>query len=291
MKGKLLILHALTPVHVGTGQSVDVIDLPVARERATGWPMLPGSGLKGVLRDACVPEENVPAHVIAAFGRKSEGEDNGSAGELLFTDGHLLCLPVRSFAGVFAWVTCPAVLARLKRDCLAAGISGAPQNWPNVPNMGDVAVTRTPPSALVLGDTHIVYLEDLDLTPVTEQPADTVAAALAALLFSDQNERDAFLPRLAIVSDDLFTFLAETATEVVARIAIADDTKTVKRGALWYEEAMPAETLFWSVVFAEPRGSRTKENLFSAVGADPRYLQIGGNASVGRGLVRARLVE
>jgi len=56
MDARLLFVHALSPLHAGTGQGSGVIDLPIAREKATGLPFVPGSSLKGVLRDACPKE-------------------------------------------------------------------------------------------------------------------------------------------------------------------------------------------------------------------------------------------
>ena len=35
MDAKLLFVHALSPLHAGTGQGVGVVDLPIAREKAT----------------------------------------------------------------------------------------------------------------------------------------------------------------------------------------------------------------------------------------------------------------
>jgi CRISPR/Cas system CMR subunit Cmr4 (Cas7 group RAMP superfamily) len=46
------LLHAFSPLHAGTGHAADVIDLPTARYKATGIPFVPGSSIKGVLRDA-----------------------------------------------------------------------------------------------------------------------------------------------------------------------------------------------------------------------------------------------
>jgi CRISPR-associated protein Cmr4 len=48
---QLLFIHALSPLHAGTGQSIGAIDLAIARDRATQFPYLPGSSLKGSLRD------------------------------------------------------------------------------------------------------------------------------------------------------------------------------------------------------------------------------------------------
>ena len=46
MLTKLLFIHALSPLHAGTGQGVGIIDQPIAREKATGIPFLPGSSSK-----------------------------------------------------------------------------------------------------------------------------------------------------------------------------------------------------------------------------------------------------
>lgn len=39
MKTKPFLLHALSPLHVGTGHSADIIDLPIAKMKATGIPL------------------------------------------------------------------------------------------------------------------------------------------------------------------------------------------------------------------------------------------------------------
>ena len=49
----ILGLHAQTSLHPGSGTALGTVDLPVQRERHTLWPTIPGSALKGVLRDAC----------------------------------------------------------------------------------------------------------------------------------------------------------------------------------------------------------------------------------------------
>src|SRR3990172_983710 len=111
MQAKLLLIHALSPLHAGTGQGVGVIDLPIAREKATQIPFLPGSTLKGVFRDACTD----PTLRTNVFGPDS-GNPDQHAGAVAFTDARLLLLPVRSLMGVFAWVTSPLLLRRLSRD-------------------------------------------------------------------------------------------------------------------------------------------------------------------------------
>ena len=48
MKTAMLGLLAETPIHAGSGRGMGVVDLPVAREAATDYPVLVGSSLKGV---------------------------------------------------------------------------------------------------------------------------------------------------------------------------------------------------------------------------------------------------
>lgn len=306
MTGKMLYLHALTPVHTGTGQSVDVVDLPVAREETTGWPYIPGSSIKGVLRDVCKPANaQMPAKdsddwhdFYKAFGPDTERAD-AMAGALVFTDAQLLCLPVRSLVGTFAWVTCPLAMARLKRDY--AGIHATlAAALPDALALSTAEVVVSSASQITWkgpGDSAPkVVLEDLDLTVVAEpewtQAVDAVAEAIGNAVFGEDAQwLDVLKQRIAVVSNDMFGFLCETATQVTARIKIQDERKTVQRGGLWYEEAVPAEAIFVSPVLAMPRNGTSAEQLFKVLApAIDSVVQVGGNASVGRGLMRVRLV-
>ena len=108
MKTVMLGMLAETPVHVGSGRSLGVVDLPVAREAATDYPVLPGSGLKGALRD--LAEQKHDDRVENVFGTQER------AGDVLVSDGRLLLLPVRSLSGAYRWATCPHLLERFLRD-------------------------------------------------------------------------------------------------------------------------------------------------------------------------------
>src|SRR2546430_8961306 len=103
----LTFIHALSPLHAGTGQGVGVIDLPIAREKATNLPYLPGSTLKGSMRDECEGNAQTKPNCETLFGKANPVSDSAYAGSAIFTDQRLLCLPVRSLLGTFAWVTSP----------------------------------------------------------------------------------------------------------------------------------------------------------------------------------------
>ena len=254
----IIYLHAITPVHSGTGSVADVIDLPVAREKATGYPMIPSSSLKGVLRSETSEEKRG-----ALFG------DKDSAGSLCLTDMRILCLPVRSYYGTFAWVTSPFSLTRLYRDAKAMGCTA---KFLAVPIVGNTDILLTETSALEKDSK--VYLDDLDFTAKTDTTTKLIARSFAEDIFKD--DTDTFVSRFAIVSDNLFSFLCETGTEVAARIKLNEDTKTAPAGGLWYEESVPAESIFYGMALQ----NSGEEVSF------PTVIQIGGDSSVGRGLCR-----
>lgn len=283
-EAKLIYLHALTPVHVGTGQAVANVDLPIAREKATGFPIIPASAFKGVLRDYFAPpSQQAPDWVQKAFGKEAQaGEQELEAGDWAFTDLRLLCLPVRSFYGTFAYTTCPLVLHRLLQVALALKLH-PPFEQAAIPTLDTAQIALT--QASVLHRNGTVYLEDLDLTRAGD--ATPIAEALAQAIFPNDSERKLFTERFAIVSDRVFSFLSETATEVMARVRLHDELKTVARGALWYEEAVPAESLFYGfVTHAKPASHQ--------VGFDhlkvETPVQIGGDATIGRGICRVVIV-
>lgn len=300
MNARPLFIHALSPLHAGTGQGVGVIDLPIAREVATGLPFLPGSSVKGTLRDA--PGLDERTHTLL-FGPKTANASD-HAGSVQFTDQRLLLMPVRSLAGTFAWVTSPYVLQRFARDMRDAGDSNFNLETggltPTAKSKVETCLVGEMASALIVEGANIVVLEDLDLQPEKSIVVDTWADWLGAQLFPDGSPeanywRGCLKARLCIVRDDLLDFLLSTATEVTARVRIEDDRKTVAEGGLWYEEALPTETILAGLVLASPvtapkLGALKVDEIFDAITtltAGP--LQLGGKATVGRGLCRARL--
>jgi len=293
MDAKLMFVHALSPLHAGTGQGVGVIDLPIAREKATDIPFLPGSTLKGVFRDACGDDEKC----IRVFGPKTTNADD-HAGAVVFTDARLLLLPVRSLKGVFAWVTSPLMLRRLARD--AENVQGLPLLPEQNLSVGENACLVSDEGCalkMTLDGAEKAILEDLPLAVDGSAEVKAWAVWLGKMLFpNDEAEDDkawraALNARLCIVPDDTLSFLLETATEITARIRIEDDKKTVAQGALWYEEALPAETILAGLVLAATVKASPQE-VFDTVRSlsEGKTFQFGGNATVGRGLCKATMI-
>jgi CRISPR-associated protein Cmr4 len=298
---KIYWLHTLSPTHVGTGRGLGYIDLPIHRDKVTNWPVIPGSAFKGVWADAFrATEANRKSDVDLglAFGRASD--DGSNSGALIPTDARLVCLPVRSFQGTFAWCTSPLALQMLHRDLTLAGEINLPELPPSVPNM-DIHLSHNPPSLLKDQPSGRVFLEDLDFNAKPCQIVSDWATKLAGWVFPGDDQvawRSRFIERFAVVPDTIFDFLTETGTEVTSRVKIDDDSKTVANGQLWNEESLPAETILFGLVTCD-RIFRKKEDRVTG-GSDAEVqqrlvqqfatksltLQIGGKATVGRGRVR-----
>jgi len=286
MNARLFFVHALSPLHAGTGQGVGTIDLPIAREKATGLPFVPGSSLKGVLRNSCTD----PDIQKKVFGPDTDRADE-HAGSAQISDARLLLLPTRSLAGTFAWVTSPYVLHRFLRDAQDAQATGLPTSVP-LPALADQCTVAQDACQISIpgGGQPRVYLEDLDLNAIPDPTVNTWAIWLGSKVFpNDPQWQQMLVGRLCVVHDDVLSFLLETATEITARIKLRKDAKTVQKGSLWYEETLPTETVLYGLVVATPVKATVQEVFAVLQGLMGKTLQVGGKATVGRGLCRVQM--
>lgn len=310
----LLGIHALTPLHPGAGTALGTVDMPVQRERHTLWPNIAGSALKGILRDTCREQvkgghgndrtqANADPVVTTLFGPPQEsGQDNAAAGAVSVTDARLLAYPVRSLKGVFAWVTCPAVMERFARDCKLAGFDEKTFPQTQVEKPLSTVVPVGCPCAIETPDKkkHLL-LEEFKLDVISEASlswAGKVAETLLPTTDEYAATRSRFTKHLVVIHDDDFTHFVKYATEVTARIGLNYETKTVKGGALFYQEFLPTETLFYSVLIVNASRARGEQksaaglmaDLAKRIAAIPNgVLQIGGDETTGKGYCSVRL--
>lgn len=285
---RAFFIHALSPLHPGTGQALGAIDLPIARYRGTQIPYLPGSSIKGVLRDALDPKHGDAIDVHrAVFGPDVNEGAAEHAGAVVFGDARLLLLPVRSLRGTFAYATSPLLL-RLAAEDMAAELP--------IPRF-----TATERKAVVTSGSRLleaghVFFEDIECAAESREPAGAWGEYLGRIVFP--GEQTLLAERLAIVDDETMTFLWETCTQIDARVRI-NQNGVVQDRALWYEESLPAETVLVGLCsasrpFRRRKGSdaamsETADDLLDyCLGAERVNLQFGGKATVGRG--RARVI-
>lgn len=287
-RSALLVLSTETPLHAGTGQSIAGIDLPIQREVHTNWPCVYGSAVKGALRARAFHDRMNKDDLTELFGPEhaaASGErDSSHAGALLVGDARLLLLPVRSLQSCFKWVTCPAILKRFQRDAERLGVE--------FPSPALPALSGTQALASTGGD---LFLEEFRLQAESSESIAQWAEALTGLCNGTPDIQE-LQERLVVVPDDIFSFLASNATAVNAHIALDAATKTVKDGALWYEETLPPESLLYVALTATASRRRGSERapgamleLFAALLEQRSWLQLGGNETTGMGWCRATL--
>jgi CRISPR-associated protein Cmr4 len=278
MNTRPFLLHALSPLHAGTGHTPDIIDLPTARMKATGIPFLPGSSIKGVLRDARRVTDREKTEAV--FGPSDDPAAH--AGALVVGDARLLALPVRSFRGTFAWVTSPLLLTLAKRDLEEPSLT--------VPTINGRGARLAQETICVHNDR--LYLEDLDLAAAVAAEATAWAQRFAPLVFPGD---DIFTKRFAIIDDDTMAFLWETATQLDTRVRLDECTRTVAKGALWLEESLPPETLLIGLLAADRSRRRdvkmTPDEVLGFALSGEEVHQLGGKATTGRGRCRIVPIE
>ena len=323
MTSKILTLFTRTPLHVGAGASVGAIDQPIVRERHTGFPVIPGSSLKGVLADLWFADtvtdakgkttRDLAKNITWLFG--SDSDEKASAGALSFGEARLLLFPIRSAKGSFAWITSPLLLARASRDG-AKNVSALIKDLSDKFNAKDgdsfalfaasapialagiAAISATTNTAAKSGTPTRLVLEDYTFTHAGELPAN-LAAALMSLLPAESVLGD-LANHLVIVSDGMMSFFAKTACEIAQHVRIDDATGTASEGGLFNQENVPAETLFYAVIHATPGRSATHRDnrpddalnaLRTRLGEVNDTLQIGGDATTGLGYCTALLAK
>ncbi len=265
--GCLFTFYTLTPLHAGSGDSTGVVDLPVQREKHTEYPVVYSSSMKGSLKWFFHNDPNSEA----IFG--GEDERKGS-GQMVFTDAKILLFPVRSSEGVFKWATCPFVLERLQRDLKFLGIS-----------LNTLTVNPKPTDAAGFGwkDIPKLLLEDFVIDVSNESSVMGTLFSQIKILLSSLEPAE-LEERFVLVSDNVFKTLVTTATQVIARNVLDETTKTSKN--LWYEEVVPADAVFYTIMKPTYRDDgATLLNAFVAKVQDEIF-QIGGNETIGYGFVK-----
>lgn len=259
MNATIFGLLSETSVHPGAGQSTGFVDLPVAREKATDYPVVVGTSVKGALRDRARREWREESdEVRTTFGVQE------NAGTLLVSDARLLLLPVRSLTSSFKWVTSPHLIERFVRDT----------NRASKPRDFD-AVTVENMTYLGTGSDRL-FLEEREFRRAGDLPAGLAELLMPLIRHSITQGRLA--ERLVVVSDDDFGWFARFGLSVNARNNLDPSTKESKN--LWYEETIPPDSLFYFLAAERGEGAvETLRSLFEKNG----YLQLGGNETVGQG--------
>lgn len=305
---QLVFYYAISPIHMGAGSAIGAIDSPIQREVHTQYPMFAGSGLKGALRhhfNRAWPRTEGDDRKANSLINRIFGPDTGAsdfAGSLSLSDAQLAALPVRSLKGGFAYVTSPLALARLHRLATQAGLS---PDW-SVP-MIEENKAQTASTNLSTGKQLI--LEAFEFQAEVNEALQAIALWMATHALPDDGSgffADKLKTDLVLLHDTDFAHFARYAMVVEPHVRINDESGTAEDGGLFYVENLPPETLMVGLAQASierfKKGSRrddspallTAPEVLSQVfagqgntlpGIGGKLLQIGGDATTGRGLV------
>lgn len=320
-----LFLLCETPLHAGSGDDLGMVDLPIQRERHTSFPKIESSSLKGALREAFESKVNSKAFnnwddddvkIHRFFGYddgslKSDGEESPKrkletmfkdaseyAGCLAFTDARILLFPVKSMKGVFAWVTCQQVLNKFASDLSIAQcttfskLDGVITAAKDLSNGGCLVSSHS----VCIGNN--IVLEEYAFAATVNNELKDLAAELAESIFTHDSLaywRGLLKTNLVLLSDDDFRDFVNQSTEVITRTKINNETGTVQDGALFTEEYLPTDSVMYALVMSSKEyGKKAAANDKEAMGFFssklPSIFQLGGNATIGKGLLRTHLL-
>lgn len=342
-------IHVITPLHAGTGQELGIVDLPIQREKHTGFPKIEASGLKGSIREvfeelltvksgeyALINDKTVEERVKKLKEKfpkieeiwtiKKNGEEKiqkdekenkkikyneaidltfgpeaeiSHAGALGFTDARILLFPVKSMKGVFAYITCPQVLKRFEEEIT---IAEKKIEW----NSQKINVNKIPPNSFPKDTSQVLISGRVILEEYTFELNPNEDLKLFDSWLAQKTGIEEIPQKIVVLSDDDFKDFVHLSTEVITRIKINNATGTVETGALFTEEFLPAETLLYSLALASPifKEKPEEKGIFNQPGKDeaelvleffkagmPKVMQIGGDATIGKGIVRIKLWE
>ncbi|MCX7896840.1 MAG: type III-B CRISPR module RAMP protein Cmr4, partial [Rhodocyclaceae bacterium] len=213
-----------------------------------------------------------------------------------FGDAQLVLLPIRSLKEGYVYASCPQAMERTRRLLELIQVSSG---WPSLPQPEQGHCLVANPKLLSSGKLH---LEAFEYEAQECSDCGALASKLAAMALPDNPAYAYFREKLArdfvVLSDTDFAYFAEHAMLVESHVRINDATGTADDGGLFYTENLPPESLLIAPVLASrTRTGKSEELPAEAVMTqlktvlDSRLLQMGGDATTGRGLVLAKLME
>lgn len=268
-------LYALAPIHCGgEGDLGNILD--VAREAHTDFPYIPGSSLRGSLRDEVEQQDSEAANRL--FGHELKDGEQMGVHQVWFGDARLLWVPVRTLAkgnqSAFSWISCPSLLrdrALLMRQAC--------------PDFGDGAV----------GDAAGEYMvADAKIQVSGASPEQKQVMGIDIWSSSLETAVKPVLNRNRIVLPDaIFQVLVEHSlwTQVRNKIQTGQDGANAQGSAevFWTDICIPRDTIFYfpwgyQVHLTQPITSGDCMLMHETL---TTLIQVGGQSNVGRGWVQS----
>ncbi len=265
-------LYSLAPIHCGGEGDLGNIS-EIAREVHTNFPYIPGSSLRGSLRNE-VLEYKGEGVSNRLFGKELTDGKMG-VHQVWFGDARLLWVPMRTMSrqgtDVFTWVSCPTLL----RDC--ALISR--RNFDGFSDLAGAVGSRK--------DTYMVADARVEVAAMTDKQKQSIvmnenwSGSLGADTKSQWESNRIVLP------DNDFQVLMEHALWTQVRNIISDEGGAKM---FWTDVCIPRDTIFyyaWGFSAAKIEPIITSEDRKLMTEFLTGLIQVGGQANVGRGWVQS----
>ena len=301
---EMLFMYVEENLHAGTGSGMGAVDLPIQREKESGYPHIQASSVRGSLRAAADPAQNDQSDLDEVIFNAIFGPDDSTyAGALAVGDARLLLFSIRSLCGVIAQATSFDLVNRFLRQMEMAGKSVPQELLDSSIILEKEQVLVGEGTILATGSANSqnrrVVLDEFSFEPVFKDYVNGLAKYLAdnTLPKSDEYKywREMLPKRLCILPDDALRDFSLYATEVQTHIKLNPDTKVVEDGALWTEESLPPDCLLYSLMLASPPHT-TVEGLVKAddvlskittlINDKLPRVQMGGDETTCQGIVR-----
>lgn len=265
-------LYSLSPIHCGGEGDLGNI-LEIAREVHTNFPYIPGSSLRGSLRDEVLQFAGKEV-ADRLFGKELANGEQMGVHQVWFGDARLLWVPMRTMSrqgsDVFTWVTCHSLL----RD--HALIAKLPKVTFPEQAVGDR------PGQYTVADAQVQVTAFSD-----EQKG---AIALAGDWHSDLSSavKSTWEKSRIVLPDADFQVLMEHSLWTQVRNKIHDGTGGSAE-IFWTDVCIPRDTIFyyaWGYNLLGQNSLTSQDHDFLAT-VLTGLLQVGGQANVGRGWVQS----
>jgi len=298
----LVLIRAVTNLHPGVGRGGEIVDLPVQKDNL-GFPIIYSSSLKGALKTALSQKNSNLAKAL--LGPEVEDDEKFNSAVAIL-DAFTITFPVRSLEGVYAQATSPIQLKRLWEYLK---LTGAEDKFTVVEELSkqdisdnECCMSKDDYLKIEAMNNRIIINEEINVTCKKESILNQKIKTLEEKLKVEEG-------RLILLSNDNALRAMEKSLVRVTRTALEKETKKVKGGALWTEEYIPWETQFiTALLYSKPRTNLdkveagdipkdklqkndTKGILCELLEKIGWYLIIGGDETVGKGIVKLELIR
>ncbi len=260
MNTHVFLITAKTNLHVGdeSGSTFSVIDKAIQRDPLTKLPCINSSSLKGAIKEFCVNnlDEETSLNIKNLFGSDVDAtgkanHNDSQKGSAIFFDAKLLLMPQQNDTDLFYYTTCEKVIEQMN-DKIAL-------------------FDKKEKEAEKKAEKKAEKEAEKDKDKQNKKVEETLKKVKSKIKYEKDITTVTFEKFKESCSDDNLPIIARNVLE-------NGESKN-----LWYEQVLPAETVFYAII--REKGDDLKNAL------NGKLVQIGANATIGYGYCMFNILE